>query len=524
MKTIYTCLPIYDKLSKQCYERATHAKNSGIDKPVPTITSRHRLPSFQWLDDGDGAASVSAIELIDIDGETYNAPIRFSSWVNLAFDTFVTSGLNVTSAIAHANNAAAYITPKRWIAKTGETIRVKGTLTYISTGTAAECQITIYNGGLESHTENILEGDFEVTFTFTADGGVGDEVGVSLYSGWGPKNFTISNFEVTIDRINQWMPTMPALYTDGTSTWFTYEGDTLNYLLPEGLYYLKITMDNGYVYYSEWFLVDCVYENLITAWANSTYETFTSSGAIITSAIETGADGVATSNAVFSVRKGEVIKIIFYRTKNSGSPPKLYFRDLVTATDLSTETACADATGLEEMDITITANSDNASLIIYNDSAANWFTSEILANRSYSEEYLTINFTHSCNLGDIYYEGGLIQTLFLESETMEPVFPYTEKGAENGFGQFVPTWQRQEKNQLIRTNLIPQHIVEVLHRLKLHDTITLIDLVGDGFTVEEIETEHDWQFDDKYYAMAKITVDLGETIVITGCCTAVNVC
>ena len=75
MKTINTCLPVYDKLIKQCYERSRHA---GVDKPVPTITPRHRLPSFQWLDNGDGATSVSSIELIDIDGETYNAPIGVS--------------------------------------------------------------------------------------------------------------------------------------------------------------------------------------------------------------------------------------------------------------------------------------------------------------------------------------------------------------------------------------------------------------------------------------------------------------
>jgi len=101
---------------------------------------------------------------------------------------------------------------------------------------------------------------------------------------------------------------------------------------------------------------------------------------------------------------------------------------------------------------------------------------------------------------------------------MEPTFPYREQGQENGNGVFIPTWQRQDKIYQIRTKLLPQYLVDVLHRLKLHDTITLIDTLGDEYTVQEIDVEHEWQFDDKYYALATLSVDLGEGIVNTGCC------
>jgi hypothetical protein len=107
---------------------------------------------------------------------------------------------------------------------------------------------------------------------------------------------------------------------------------------------------------------------------------------------------------------------------------------------------------------------------------------------------------------------------------MEPVFPYTEKGQENGYGQFIPTFQRQEKNWIIRTLLVPQFIVDVFHRLKLHDTIAITDLVGDLWTVKSIDVEHEWQFSDKYYATAILTVDVGEEIVTTACCTDINEC
>ena len=71
---------------------------------------------------------------------------------------------------------------------------------------------------------------------------------------------------------------------------------------------------------------------------------------------------------------------------------------------------------------------------------------------------------------------------------------------------------------MIRTPLITQVMVECLYRLMLHDTITIIDLVGDTWTVKSLETEHEWQGDDKYYALAELTFDLDEVFVIAGCC------
>jgi hypothetical protein len=264
--------------------------------------------------------------------------------------------------------------------------------------------------------------------------------------------------------------------------------------------------------------VDCVYENLIETWTNNGYNTFISSGTRIISAIETGANGNCYSGA-FNAQVDEVITIRFYLTLNSGALPTLRFSDVA---DAAPQTS-AVAAGLNEITFTATLTTTH-DLQFTNAAASNFLTSEVEVIRTYSDKYIAINFEHSCDLGDIQYEDDFEQVLYLESETMEPTFPYTEKGAENGYGLFVPTFQRQDKIYLIKTKLIAQYIVDVLHRLKLHDTIILTDLVGDEWTVDEIDVEHDWQFDDKYYALATITVNLGEEIVVTGCCTAINVC
>ena len=60
--------------------------------------------------------------------------------------------------------------------------------------------------------------------------------------------------------------------------------------------------------------------------------------------------------------------------------------------------------------------------------------------------------------------------------------------------------------------------MDVLHRLKVHETITLTDLLGEVWTVNQIDIEHEWFDNDKYYATATIIADLGEGIVKTGCC------
>jgi hypothetical protein len=319
--------------------------------------------------------------------------------------------------------------------------------------------------------------------------------------------------------ITTYFPLLSDDVTVDLDTYYKYDGDTLKYLLPTGLYYLQITHANAYIYYSDWILVDCVYQNLITSWTNFTYETFISVGTAITSAVNSAGAASAYSANPFSIIKGKTYTAVFFATLTSGEAPTLDFTGPGLLSNQVTVTA-----GLNVITFTTTGNSDVAYLVLNNAANSNFTLTEVLLFENFSEKYLKFAFEHSCDLGEITYDDGFSQVLYLETETMEPTFPYTEKGQENGYGQFVPTFQRQEKVYLIRTMLLPQFIIDVLHRLKLHDTIVLTDLVGDTNTVTDIEVEHEWQFDDKYYALATITVGLGEEIIVTGCCTAINDC
>jgi hypothetical protein len=407
MKTIYTTLPIYDKLAKQAYERAKHA---GMDKPIPIACPKHRLPSFQWKDDGDGATSVSKIELVSQEFDTTRedpfygrtGDVLFSSWASHPFDTsYIENGIYF-----HGVNVGVggwgVVSPV-FNLTIGDEVRIYGSVTGAAGGYPfASIHPTIpYDLALKIGGISLTNGIVDVSLTASATGATYIQI-----AGLGPIDLTITTVTITktknIKDITADFPVLPGLSDD----YFTYFGTTLLRLMTAGVYYLIITTNNAKIYYSEYFLVDCVY----------------------------GAD--------------------------TGLPP----------------------------------------------------------SATYSEIYLIINFSNACNLGDIYYEGGLTQTLWFKSEPMEASFPQEEEGAKNGEGQFVRTFARQVKKYLVRTGTMPDYMVDVFNRMKLHDTIELTDLVGDTNDVYNLEVEHEWLNTDKYYAKIELTFDYDETVVILASC------
>lgn len=389
MKTVYTTLPIYKALRDQCYERGIA---NGSAEFAPVYCPRHRLPSFQWVDDGDGCASVSAVYLISFTGVS-----------------------------------------------------------------------TTITGYFPTLADNI--------YLYTSDAG---------------------------------------------DDYFIYNGDTLNYALPVGRYYLKIVMDTGHIYFSDWIYIDCIYCDFATAFVNNSFDTFTVSGTTIASAIDAGAGAYANSDSYNEVYLGQQISIITYITDNGWTTGPTFAVYSATAGLISNE-ATATA-GLIELTLTTTAPADDAYIRISSVGATSFSATEILVHTQYACGFVTLSFANCCNLGDLLYEDDFFQTLWIKSDNIEQAYPYTEKGQENGVGRFIPTFRRQEKTYTIRTGVITQFMVDALQRLKLHDVMTYIDQVGDAFNIESVDVEHEWVFNDKYYATASIVLDLGEGITAFACC------
>lgn len=313
--------------------------------------------------------------------------------------------------------------------------------------------------------------------------------------------------------ISTYFQALPTLYTaDSGDDYFIYNGTTLNQALPIGSYYLKITMDTNHVYYSDWFTVQCVYCNFATTFVNTSYNTFTVSGMTIT-AVSAGA-AYANSNEYQTVYLGQQISVMFYLTTSGTTAPQ--FAVYSASLGLISDEVAASA-GLNELTLTTTRAADDAYIRILNSGASNFSTTEILIYTQYACGYVTLSFSNCCNLGSLLYENDFYQTLWMESDNIEQSYPYVEKGQENGDGKFIPTWRRQEKTYTIRLGLVSQYMVDVLHRLKMHDVMTFIDQVGDAFNVESVDVEHEWN-ENKYYAIASVTLDLGESVTALGCC------
>lgn len=139
--------------------------------------------------------------------------------------------------------------------------------------------------------------------------------------------------------------------------------------------------------------------NKITAWVNSNYETFTSSGATITLAICTIIAEERAASNTFEINAGDVVVIIFTLTLNSGTAPRLELIDNGGSTISNTESA---ANGANFIILTSTESISDCRIRIFQSFAVgNWSTDEVVATKYewYSQEGTLGLFMHDLNLG-----------------------------------------------------------------------------------------------------------------------------
>ena len=277
--------------------------------------------------------------------------------------------------------------------------------------------------------------------------------------------------------ITTYFVAVPALFTTTTDDYFQYKGVVLKQKLPTGQYRVKITTANGYVYYSENLVISDIYPNLITGFSNFSYNTFTTSGTIISSAINTGAGFTAafSSNTNISVRRGEIILMRLNMTINSGVAGSFFFYDTV---DLCSNVV-VPAAGVNTITFTVTKTS-TVYLQVDQANAGNWSTSEIFVYRPYSSRFLKLQFSNTNDLGDILYQDGWFQTLWLETRLNFPLSETVEIGEERD-GVFIP--EKIVTKYIYRiSTYISRALHRVLMRLPQHDSITITDEVGNNYT------------------------------------------
>jgi hypothetical protein len=136
-----------------------------------------------------------------------------------------------------------------------------------------------------------------------------------------------------------------------------------------------------------------------------------------------------------------------------------------------------------------------------------------------ANKYLKFEYWNTCDLGNVYYQGGHHFWFYLDGDVLEPFHEDTEDGQENGEGDFVPTYRRQMKRYRIKSSLIPEHLIDAIQRMKLHDNIELTFKTGEVEQIYNLDVEPEWQF-EKYCWQGTVTLtfDMDEKVVLGACC------
>jgi hypothetical protein len=172
-----------------------------------------------------------------------------------------------------------------------------------------------------------------------------------------------------------------------------------------------------------------------------------------------------------------VITVIFFLTRTSaaGTEPTLVFTD----TEVPSPDSHPTTAGLNVH--TFTAHIETTyGLQFTNTAAAEWDVSEVFCIRSFSPDYIRIDFHDTHDLGDIYYQSGFTQSLWLpvqlNTPTHEPVMIGDEKN-----GIFIAEKIVSKINLRIIAYISPV-FYRGLIRLPQHDIISITDEVGFVYT------------------------------------------
>lgn len=250
MKTIYGCLPFYDSIVKQDYNR--------IKSILPIICPTTELPSFQFALGSDAIATGTPVKVELISPDYYRTEIDYddteiqvgTDWTyNSSFNTFTHTNLEISSAINTAGSCTA-ISNDLCPTIIGTQIRFKGTLT-LNSGTAP----TIMLNGVSAGSLSVGVNDIIIASTLVAS-----TCNIVLYLN-AATNYSLTNVSITqlpgTLGLTSFFAETPTIYqpTDtNLSRCIKYNGGTLTSSLPLGIYYLCVTA-GAYSYYSDYIAV-----------------------------------------------------------------------------------------------------------------------------------------------------------------------------------------------------------------------------------------------------------------------------
>ena len=136
---------------------------------------------------------------------------------------------------------------------------------------------------------------------------------------------------------------------------------------------------------------------------------------------------------------------------------------------------------------------------------------------------IKIEYNNNTDFGDIFYQKGFTNRVYLDADVTKPEYPIEEEGITNGDGEFVPSHQRWSKLHMIEC-YGQEYLADALSLMELHDNIWITLKNGETSLVSDVEVEVDWQ--DTVQCWAKISIKFNvdkviktncDTNMVTGC-------
>lgn len=133
--------------------------------------------------------------------------------------------------------------------------------------------------------------------------------------------------------------------------------------------------------------------------------------------------------------------------------------------------------------------------------------------------YLKIDYSNSCDLGSVYYAGGFVNTIYLDTEIGAPDYQYEEEGEDNGDGVLVKTFEKLQKIYKFQV-LVPEYMADALMFMALHDTISISYTNGLYIaSVRNVVANVTWDEDtNSCMALVEVSFQQDDQVLKDNCC------
>ena len=471
-------LRFYNSTTKRDYNR--------FDSEEILQMPRQKFVPFQIKRSTASDDYVQSVNLVNQAGSLTDISAYFETsnelltgWANFAgpnnYDTFTTSGKNITSAIeaSDANIAYGYSNELDFTPETGDVFYLEVALT-LSSGIAPDVYLanTAIVGVAVSNAVTLSSGTNKITLKLTSAPAI-----IRLIVRTNANN--ASSFACTFTLKGSVRP-HPIVKTDD---YLPYFGGSLSTLLPLGVYSLKVS-DELSDYYSDWFCVSDIQPTLISSLTNSGFNTLTytaATHAIV--AVESDSAASTAKSNTFAVVPGEEIYFSGCLKVTSGVTPTIGLYDNADDSVISA------AQALDDGDNLLTFTSDRTAtayirLAVTDDSSFTISVAQVY--RAYGD-YVRITWENTKDVrdtaskADLLFSSGLTQEVFLDTYLNTPIHESNEVGQEKD-GTFIAEKMTATPRQRIIA-YVPRSTYEGLIPMPLCDTITVWDEVGNKYLV-----------------------------------------